>query len=86
MKKKIDKIGDILEADKISSTRVEIYGQKRIEVEGCYGIREYSEEIIQINLPKGTLIIMGSNLQIVILTDKNITLDGKINSIQFEGL
>lgn len=82
----INKIESLLETDRISDTRIEIFGQKRIVIEGCYGIKEYSEDIIQVNLPKCTVIIMGSRLEISILTGRSITLDGNIISIQFEGV
>lgn len=85
MSKNIEKISDIFDADKVTNSRIEIFGQKRIEIEGCYGIKEYSEDITQINMPNGILIIMGSNLQILILGNRNIILEGSIISIQFEG-
>ncbi len=85
MGKNINKLDGILETDRISDTRIEIFGQKRIVIEGCFGIREYSEDIVQVNLPKGTIIIMGSRLEIIILSGRSITLDGNIVSVQFEG-
>ncbi len=85
MGKNISKLDGILETDRISDTRIEIFGQKRIVVEGCFGIREFSEDVVQVNLPKGNVIIMGNNLEIAILSGHNITIDGKIFSMQFEG-
>ncbi len=82
---KIQKISKLLETNQIGSTRIEIIDNKKIVVEGCYGIQEYANEFIKINLPKGTLTVFGSELFLSLMRDKAITLEGNISSIEFEG-
>lgn len=82
---KIRKISKLMETGQIGSTRIEIIDNKRIVIEGCYGIQEYAAEYIKINLPKGTLTVFGSELQLSLMKEKDITIDGKISSIEFEG-
>lgn len=82
---KISKISKILETGQIGSTRIEMIDNKRMVIEGCYGINEYAAEYIKINLPKGTLTVFGIDLQLSLMREKNITLEGKISSIEFEG-
>lgn len=82
---KMRKISNLIEAGQIGSTRIEIIDNKRIVVEGCYGINEYATDYIKINLPKGTLTVFGDGLQLSLMKEKDVTLEGKISSIEFEG-
>lgn len=82
---KMQKISKLFETRQVGSTRIEIIDNKRITIEGCYGIQEYVSEYIKINLPKGTLTVFGNDLQLSMMCEKEITLDGKISSIEFEG-
>ena len=83
---KLNKISSILDAEQILDSRIEIFGRKRIVIEGCFGIRDYSEEVVSINMSKYTLVIMGENLSLQNMQQKNITITGKILSIEFEVL
>jgi sporulation protein YqfC len=83
---KLNKISSILETDQILDSRIEIFGRKKIVIEGCFGIRDYSEEVVSINMSKYTLVIMGDNLSLQNMQQKNITITGKILSIEFEVL
>ena len=85
-KRKIDKLNLLLENDRISDTRIEIFGRKKLVVEGCYGIKEYSTEALEINLPKGTVIILGNDLELDTMTGKEISISGQILSLEFEGI
>lgn len=83
---KIQAFGSIISDDRISDCRIEIFGQSRIVIEGCYGIKEYDSDVIQINMPKNTLIVVGTSLDIVNMGDRSITVHGKIISLEFEGI
>lgn len=83
---KLNKISSILDAEQILDSRIEIFGRKKIVIEGCFGIRDYSEEVVSINMSKYTLVIMGENLSLQNMQQKNITITGKILSIEFEVL
>lgn len=80
-----ERITRLFEATLIGETRIEIISNKRISVEGCYGIQEYTQEVIKINMPKGTLLIMGTDLEICLMQERGITVEGKIISLEFEG-
>lgn len=84
-KRKIDKLNSLLENDRISDTQIGIFGRKKLVVEGCYGIKEYSTEIVEINLPKGTVIILGKDLELDTMTGNEISISGVISSLDFEG-
>lgn len=80
-----DRISRMFEATQIGETRIEIISDKRITVEGCYGIQEYTEESVKINMPRGTLFIMGVGLEIILMQERGITIEGKLSSLEFEG-
>ena len=72
-------------ADMVIGTHIEIFSNKKILIEGCYGINEYNEELVRINLSKGQLLIFGRNLELKNMESKNITVIGIIHSIEFPG-
>lgn len=82
---KIQAFGSIISDDRLSESRIEIFGQNRLVIEGCYGIKGYSSDVIQINMPKSTLIVVGSGLDIVNMAERCITIHGKIVLVEFEG-
>ncbi len=82
---KIEDIRGIMSDDRLTESRIEIFGRNSIVIEGCYGIKEYSADVIQINMPKGTLIVVGIGLEIKNMSDRCITIHGKIVTIEFEG-
>lgn len=82
---KIKRISRLLETSQIGPTRIEIIGNNRINIEGCYGIQEYNDEIIKVNMPKGFLMIIGFGLEICVMQERSITVEGIIKSLEFEG-
>lgn len=82
---KKERFNRLFETTQIGDTRIEIIGSKRIAVEGCYGIQEYSPESVKVNMPKGTLMILGTELEICLMMERGITVEGKISAIEFEG-
>ena len=82
---KKERISRLFEASQIGDSRIEIISDKRIFIEGCYGIHEYTRECIKINMPKGSILIMGIELEICLMQERGITVEGKIISLEFEG-
>ncbi len=83
---KIHTLGSLISDDRLCDSRIEIFGQNSVVIEGCYGIKEYNSDVIQINMSKNTLILVGSGLDIVNMGDRSITVRGKIITIEFEGV
>jgi sporulation protein YqfC len=63
--------------------QINLKGDKEIIVDGCYGILEYSDSLISINIGKSTLKIIGFNLLVADYFDSNITVMGTIKSLEF---
>ena len=70
-------------AEKMLGSRIEMLSNREISVEGCQGVLEYNDCYLKLNLNKGALIILGTNLDITVFEGKTITVCGKISSIEF---
>lgn len=67
----------------LSGPHTEIFGNSRINIEGCLGVAEYRDTYIKLRLNKGTLILCGNGFDIVFFENKVITVKGKISSVEF---
>ncbi len=61
----------------------EIFGNSRINIDGCFGVAEYRDTYIKLRLNKGMLILCGSDFDIVFFENRLITVQGKISSVEF---
>lgn len=85
--KKYTKLDSLLEMPReVVSTDVKmtILGFNEIIIENYKNILEYEELFIKINVFEGTINIHGFNLRLEQMTDDNIKVIGKIDSIDFE--
>ena len=62
---------------------INLKGNREIIIDGCYGIIEYSDCLISVNIGKSTLKIMGFDFSISDYSDSNITVRGNIKNIEF---
>lgn len=76
---------DIL-LDGVVGCHIELFSNKKLLVEGCYGITEYNENFIIINLSKGEVQIFGSKLELYNMVSDTITVKGNIDNIEFIGV
>lgn len=67
----------------IKGARMEIVSNCEICVEGCEGVEEYTDAYIKLKLCKGSVMVLGSALDITFFEDKQITIKGKISSLEF---
>lgn len=67
----------------LNSTHTEIFGNSRINIDGCLGVAEYKDTYIKLRLNKGTVILCGSGFDIVFFENRLITVKGKISSVEF---
>ena len=84
---KYTKLDSLLEMPReVVSTDVKmtILGFNEIIIENYKNILEYEELFIKINIFEGTINIHGFNLRLEQMTDDNIKVIGKIDSIDFE--
>ena len=82
-----NKINNILEFPEEISTnepKITIIGFKKIMVENYKGILEYENFFVRLNTQIGVLNINGFNLSLNEMTDEDLIITGKIESIDFE--
>ena len=71
--------GELLDGE----SRIEMYSNKEIVVDGCMGVLEFSDTYIKLKLKKGNAIIYGSGLNINGFEEKTITVSGSLQSVEF---
>ena len=62
---------------------ITMIGSSELMIEGMRGILDYSGESLRINTVSGMLLIMGVGLEITAMTAEEISLKGKIKSLEF---
>ena len=85
--KKYTKLDSLLEIPReVVSTdvKITINGFDEILIENYKNILEYQDILIKINTYEGAITIYGFNLKLDQLTDEDIKVNGKIDTIEFE--
>lgn len=71
------------DSEMLSAAHIEIFGNQRITVDGCLGVYEYRDTYLKLRLSKGSLIICGSEFNIVYFENRLISIKGKITALEF---
>lgn len=85
--RKYSKLDSLLEIPReVVSTdiKITINGFNEILIENYKNILEYQDILIKINTFEGAVTIYGFNLKLEQMTDEDIKVNGKIDSIEFE--
>ena len=85
--RKYSKLDNLLEIPRevaSSDIKITIIGFNEILIENYKNILEYQDILIKINTFEGTLTIYGFNLKLEEMTDEDIKVIGKIDTIEFE--
>ena len=67
------------------ASRITLIGSKEAIVDGCFGIIEYSENLVKINTSSGPLSFFGTDFTVCDYSCNSITLRGNILNIEFGG-
>ena len=81
---KLDRLFEIPREVASSDIKVTINGFDDIYIENYKNILEYQDILIKINTFEGTVTIYGFDLKLEQMTDEDIKVIGKIDSIEFE--
>ena len=85
--KKYTKLDSLLEIPReVVSTDIKITmtGFDQVLIENYKNILEYQDILIKVNTFEGAITIYGFNLKLEQMTDEDIIVNGKIDSIEFE--
>lgn len=74
---------EILGGEIIGSTHTEIYSNKKLIIEGCFGIVDYQENYIKLKLKKGFLTLTGNDFLILSFDEEKIDIKGNLITIEF---
>lgn len=81
---KLFRCADVLEnTKKLSGSRTEILSNKELSLDGCKQIIEYNDVYVRIKISEGYLTVCGTSLNIPVFDGPQITVTGKIESIEF---
>lgn len=86
IKNKIDFIGknaDIPSDPFGKNAHIILHDNNELIIDGCYGIMEYSENSIKINIGNKALLIKGTEFDISDYTSLSICIKGEIISLEF---
>lgn len=87
--KKYSKLDSILELPRevaSSDIKLTLNGFDEVLIENYKNILEYQDILIKINTFEGAITIYGFDLRLEEMTDEDIKVNGKIDSIEFERL
>lgn len=73
----------VFDTDILKGSHTEIFSNSRIVIEGCLGVYEYNDCYLKLKLIKGALIVSGSEFDISTFENSTITVNGKIDSLEF---
>lgn len=74
---------ETIDKEYISGPHIEILSNRKITIDGCYGVFEYKETYLKLRLQKGSLILCGEGFDIAFFENRLITVKGKISSVEF---
>lgn len=63
--------------------QIQIFGNRRMVIEGCLGVYEYNENYLKLRLIKGAVVVCGSEFDISSFENETITVNGKIGTLEF---
>lgn len=81
------KLSDVLELPKdiiLDLVRLTITGRLAVFIENHKGIIEYDPQLIRVNTTDGVIVIRGKGLYLKSAIADEITIEGELNSIEFE--
>lgn len=87
IRKNLNKVDKLLELPKevySNEPKIVITGFDEVVIENFKGILEYEEFFVRINTFIGTININGYNLNLENLTNEDLRVKGKIESLEFE--
>lgn len=76
---------DILDLASEKGAHIDVFSNKEIIIDGCFGILNYDTQCIRLCVDGGSLLLGGDGFYIVSFENKNIRIKGIISSIEFYG-
>lgn len=74
---------ELMRKNLLKGTHIEMLSNYELSVDGCFGVYEYTDCYIRLNIENGSLIINGSKLDIASFEERTIIIHGNISSVEF---
>lgn len=68
-----------------AGTRMELFGNRRVLIEGCKGIVKYDEDCVQLRIAEGVIRFLGCELSMTSLHPSCAVIIGRMTAIEFLG-
>ena len=68
----------------LSGSRIELFSNTQVVIEGCLGVIEYNDNYLKLRLSGGAVVLMGMDFDIVSFEEKTICIKGKRCSCSFD--
>ena len=82
---KTERVLDLPSGVLTDGTRMELYGNRRVLIEGCRGIVKYDEDSIQLKIAEGVVRFLGCEMSIARLHPSCAAITGNLTAIEFLG-
>ncbi len=70
-------------ASLLTGLRIEMISNREFLLEGCNGVLQFNDNYVKLAVKDGNIILYGKNFDISGFEEKNITVRGNIDSIEF---
>ncbi|NLN81444.1 MAG: sporulation protein [Clostridiales bacterium] len=80
---KVERVLELPVGSLSSAARIELMGNKRVIVDGCHGIVEYSDDLVRMQTGSGMIRFKGTMLSISCLTEDSAIIEGNILSLEY---
>lgn len=74
---------EILSGELLSGAHIEMYSNKKLIIEGCYGIEDYQNNYIKLKIKKGYITLTGNDFLILSFDDEKIDIKGDFLNLEF---
>lgn len=73
----------VLDTDLLSHFHTELFGNKRLNFDGCLSVCDYNENYIKIKIKNGYLTVTGKKLDIALFEGQQLCVRGLISTLEF---
>lgn len=74
---------EILSKEFLNGAHIEIFSNKKLIIDGCYGIEDYQNNYIKLKIKKGYISLTGNDFLILSFENEKIDIKGNFFNIEF---
>ena len=82
---KTERVLDLPSGVLTDGTRMELFGNRRVLIEGCKGVVKYDEDCVQLRTTEGTVRFLGCEMGMTSLHPTCAVVTGRMTAVEFLG-